>query len=152
MRHMVLLTLMVLPATAWAEVTPVGGIVTIDAGGRLTRNDGAALDIDALLDARVQHDERGRVLVLTVEGGTVPGPSGEEVAGHLARHGITVSARTVEPAGRTTGEAILAEAAAFDADLILKGAYTHSRLREMIFGGATRHILNAAELPVLMAH
>ena len=38
------------------------------------------------------------------------------------------------------------------ADLLLKGAYTHSRLRQMIFGGATSHILGAAELPVIMAH
>ena len=38
------------------------------------------------------------------------------------------------------------------ADLIIKGAYTQSRLRQMIFGGATSHILAAAELPVVMAN
>ena len=37
-------------------------------------------------------------------------------------------------------------------DLLVKGAYTQSRLRQMIFGGTTRHILANAELPVLMAH
>jgi nucleotide-binding universal stress UspA family protein len=47
---------------------------------------------------------------------------------------------------------ILAEAANLGAGLLVKGAYTHSRLRQMIFGGATSHILAAAELPVLMAH
>ena len=48
--------------------------------------------------------------------------------------------------------ALLEEAAAANADLLLKGAYTHSRLRQMIFGGATSHILGAAEIPVIMAH
>ena len=52
----------------------------------------------------------------------------------------------------STGEAILREAKACGADLIIKGAYTQSRLRQMIFGGATSHILAAAELPVVMAN
>ena len=59
---------------------------------------------------------------------------------------------TVSPEGRSTGEAILAQAAARQCDLLIKGAYTQSRLRQMIFGGATRHILAHASLPVLMAH
>jgi nucleotide-binding universal stress UspA family protein len=54
--------------------------------------------------------------------------------------------------GNRPGEAILAEAAAIGADLLVKGAYTQSRLRQMIFGGATSHILSAAELPVFFAH
>jgi len=93
-----------------------------------------------------------KVTVLTVEGGTVPGPSGEDVAAHLRRHCPTVEAVTAQPGGRSTGETILEEAVALGADLILKGAYTHSRLRQMVLGGATRHIMAAATLPVLMAH
>jgi len=58
---------------------------------------------------------------------------------------------TVNPEGRSTGEAILANAAAQKCDLLIKGAYTQSRLRQMIFGGATRHILANANIPVLMA-
>jgi nucleotide-binding universal stress UspA family protein len=50
------------------------------------------------------------------------------------------------------GEIILAEAASMGADLLIKGAYTQSRLRQMIFGGPTSHILSAAELPVFFAH
>ena len=42
--------------------------------------------------------------------------------------------------------------ASLGCDLLIKGAYTQSRLRQMIFGGATRHILANATLPVLMAH
>lgn len=93
-----------------------------------------------------------RVEVLTVEGGTVPGPDASQVADHLRRNGVPASARSVESAGRSVGEAILEEAKAAGADLLVKGAYTHNRLRQMIFGGATRHILAAAEIPVLMAH
>jgi nucleotide-binding universal stress UspA family protein len=51
-----------------------------------------------------------------------------------------------------TGEAVLAHAKALGCDLLIKGAYTQSRLRQMIFGGTTRYILSNAELPVLMAH
>ena len=93
-----------------------------------------------------------QVVVLTVQGGTVPGPSGEELARSLDRNGVASEPITVQPGSRSTGEAILAQAAALQSDLLIKGAYTQSRLRQMIFGGATRHILANASLPVLMAH
>ena len=92
------------------------------------------------------------VTVLTVEGGMTPGPTGDEVALHLVRNGAPATAVTVAPAGRTTGETILDHAKLRGCDLIVKGAYAQSRLRQMIFGGATRHILAHATLPVLMAH
>lgn len=96
--------------------------------------------------------QAGKVVVLTVEGETVPGPSGEQVTTYLQRNGIDASARTVQQQGRPTGQAALDEAAEQDIDLLFKGAYTQSRLRQMIFGGATRHIMANATLPVLMAH
>ncbi|MEM7408123.1 MAG: universal stress protein [Pseudomonadota bacterium] len=96
--------------------------------------------------------EASEVQVLTVTGGTVPGPAGEEMAAHLRRAGVDASARTVEPGSRSVGETILAECDAMGADMLFKGAYTHTRLRQMIFGGATRYILTHAKLPVLMAH
>lgn len=92
------------------------------------------------------------VTVLTVEGGTVPGPSGEEAALHLRRNGVKATALTVKPGARSTGEVILDYATTHACDLLVKGAYTQSRLRQMVFGGATRHILANANLPVLMAH
>jgi nucleotide-binding universal stress UspA family protein len=93
------------------------------------------------------------VEVLSVEGAQVPGPSGEEMAAMLRRHGVTVTARHVTARGRTPpGEVFLAEAKRAGADLLVKGAYTQSRLRQMIFGGATRHIIMEAEIPVILAH
>lgn len=94
----------------------------------------------------------GRVVVVAVEGVTVPGPSAAAVAQHLKRNGIGAQTREVPADGRNGGEVVLAEAAALGADLLIKGAYTHSRLRQMIFGGATSHILGAAEIPVFMSH
>jgi nucleotide-binding universal stress UspA family protein len=93
-----------------------------------------------------------KVVVLAVEGVMVPGPAAAEVARTLRRGGIAADAREVTAGNRSGGEVILAEAADLGASLLVKGAYTHSRLRQMIFGGATSHILAATELPVLMAH
>jgi nucleotide-binding universal stress UspA family protein len=92
------------------------------------------------------------VVVLTVEGWQVPGPSGEQVATHLKRNGIKASPRNVVSGSRSVGEAILHETKEVNADLIVKGAYTHSRLRQLVFGGATRHLLHNTPIPLFMAH
>ena len=93
-----------------------------------------------------------KVTVLEVEGGTTPGPSCEEATRHLQRNSVKATGLIIKPGGRSTGEAILDYAAQHNCDLLVKGAYTQSRLRQMMFGGATRHILAHARLPVLMAH
>jgi nucleotide-binding universal stress UspA family protein len=93
-----------------------------------------------------------RVFILTVEGWGVDGPSGEELATRLHRHNIAAEAVTRHMQSRTAGEVILASAAQLHADLLFKGAYTQSRLRQMIFGGATNHILTHSKLPIFMAH
>lgn len=93
-----------------------------------------------------------RVVLLTVEGSGVPGPSGEEVAAYLGHRGIVCEAQSIKPGARSAGEAFLDRAAELDSDLLVKGAFTQSRLRQMIFGGATRKIIAEAELPVFMAH
>ena len=92
------------------------------------------------------------VTVLSVEGWMTPGPGVEGVALHLRRNGIRATAVTVGPGWRSPGEVILDQAKALGCDLLVKGAYTQSRMRQMIFGGATRHILANATLPVLLAH
>jgi nucleotide-binding universal stress UspA family protein len=92
-----------------------------------------------------------RVTALTVEGAPMQGPKARELLGFLAVHGIRASEITSRASSRP-GETILTEATRLGCDLLVKGAYTQSRLRQMIFGGATNHILQAAELPVLFAH
>jgi nucleotide-binding universal stress UspA family protein len=92
------------------------------------------------------------VLVLSVEGGMVAGPSAEDCARGLLRNNVAATARVVRPEKRSVGETILYEAGQWGADLLVKGAYTQSRLRQMIFGGSTSHILAEASLPVFMAN
>lgn len=93
-----------------------------------------------------------QVTVLAVEGHTTDGPSAEQATQHLRRNGVNATALTVKAGTRSTGEIILDHCASLGCDLLVKSAYTQSRLRQMIFGGATRHILANATLPVLMAH
>jgi nucleotide-binding universal stress UspA family protein len=94
-----------------------------------------------------------RVTVLTVVGGQeVPGPSANDVLRQLQHNGIAAKPVRVKLGDRDTGEAVLDAARAEGCDLLVKGAFTRNRLRQMIFGGATSHIMEHADLPVLMAH
>jgi nucleotide-binding universal stress UspA family protein len=96
-------------------------------------------------------EKAGKVAVVSVEGGMVPGPSGADVAQYLQTHGIAATVRHVQPEGVIPGEAFLRETARLEGHLMFKGAYTQSRLRQLVFGGATRHILSHAQIPVLFA-
>jgi nucleotide-binding universal stress UspA family protein len=93
-----------------------------------------------------------RIVVLELDDWGVPGPSGSELARSLRMHDLQAEAITVPDPSNRPGETILKEAAALGCDLLVKGAYTQSRLRQMFFGGATSHILSNTTMPVLMAH
>lgn len=94
-----------------------------------------------------------RVTVLTVVGGQdVPGPSADDILRQLQHNGIAARLVRVKLGDRETGEAVLDAARSEGCDLLIKGAFTRNRLRQMIFGGATSHIMEHADLPVLMAH
>ena len=75
----------------------------------------------------------------------------EELIARLAWHGVEARVRSFEAAASDLGRAYLAEAAAVGADLLVKGAYSQSRLRQIVMGGRTRYILNNAEIPVLLS-
>lgn len=94
----------------------------------------------------------GRVTICTVEGATVPGPTGEQIARHLELNDVPAESIIVAPGQRRPGEVLLTQAETIGCDLIVKGAYTQSRLRQMIFGGTTQHIITRAALPVFLAH
>jgi nucleotide-binding universal stress UspA family protein len=82
----------------------------------------------------------------------VSGPSAEQLVRNLRRNWIGAELKKAELDGRSTGETILATAQSLGCDLLIKGAYTQSRLRQMIFGGATQHVLENAMIPVLLAN
>jgi nucleotide-binding universal stress UspA family protein len=72
---------------------------------------------------------------------------------YLRCHGLTATAQVVPPDLRSVGDALLATAADQDTGLLVMGAYSHNRLREMLLGGVTRHILqHASSRPILLAH
>lgn len=75
---------------------------------------------------------------------------GADIAQHLARHGAQVEVRRLSCDTGSVGRVLLSRGAAFGAQLIVAGAYGHSRLRERVFGGVTRTLLVEAALPVLM--
>jgi nucleotide-binding universal stress UspA family protein len=74
------------------------------------------------------------------------------VADVLMGHGIKSTIATVKAPGIKVGDEICARAAGERADLIVMGAYGHTRLRELVFGGATRHVLKHMPVPVLFSH
>jgi nucleotide-binding universal stress UspA family protein len=73
----------------------------------------------------------------------------DSVAAMLGRHGVKAETEARPEPDRAAGEVLLDRAKAHGADLLVMGAYGHTRLRELIFGGATRHVLREAALPVL---
>jgi len=74
------------------------------------------------------------------------------IAAALARHGIKPEVRTSIASELSVGDEILSRAADLDADLLVMGAYGHSRFRELVFGGTTRHIARHMTLPTLLSH
>lgn len=93
------------------------------------------------------------VSVMTVaEGGHADPKSADRLCRLLRWHNPVATVRTIPPGGKDPAEALLAAVAQTGADLLVMGGYSHSRVREVVFGGFTRRILRAANLPVLMAH
>ncbi len=93
-----------------------------------------------------------QITIVSVRTGAKQGPSPRDMAGYLSWHGVRAEVTEIEPDHRLVGEVLLEEAERVSADLLVMGAFSHSRLRELVLGGVTRHILQQAEIPVLMAH
>ena len=105
----------------------------------------------ALLAAHPFLEKAKRVVILTIVTEAKQGPEPEDVAKNLAWHGVSAEVKRISPSSKTVADIITDEADAIDADLIVMGAYSQSRVRERVLGGVTKAIMNRADLPVLMA-
>ncbi|WP_254453648.1 universal stress protein [Siccirubricoccus sp. G192] len=77
---------------------------------------------------------------------------GSDIALHFARHGLKAEVQHAVAPGLDAGDMLLNQAADLSADLLVVGAYGHSRFREMVLGGVTRTLLRQMTVPVLMSH
>jgi nucleotide-binding universal stress UspA family protein len=105
--------------------------------------------------ARALHDAlpllvRARHVTLFTAGDGSAG--GEEALRHLADHGVEAELRQTALDGIDAGTAILNAVADVSADLLVMGAYGHSRMREFVFGGATSTVLRSMTVPTLISH
>jgi len=98
--------------------------------------------------------ERVEVVVIEPQDTALAGAEhpGAGLSQHLARHGIAAEAKVITGSDAEAGDLLLSHAADVDANLIVMGAYGHSRWRELVLGGMTRHMLLHMTVPVLMSH
>lgn len=123
----------------------IGGVVAIAWNGSAEAARAVAGAMPFLHKADAVH-------ILTAETRKTELSAADKLAEYLAWHGILAAAKPVRPSDTSVGAALLMTAEHLGADLLVMGGYTHSRLRQLILGGVTRHIVGHAELPVLMNH
>ncbi len=93
-----------------------------------------------------------KVSIVTAETDKTARKTADDLAVYLAWHGVNADPVYFSPAGHGVGEAMLLECGKIGADMLVMGAYTHSRVRQLILGGVTSHVLDSATIPVLMSH
>lgn len=93
-----------------------------------------------------------RVVLAVADSGDGEPTGMDAIVAHLSRHGVAAETRRVRASAAKAGDALLALAADEGIDLLVMGAWGHSRMREMILGGVTAHIVKHSGLPVVMGH
>lgn len=106
----------------------------------------------AVAAARPVLCEASAVTVLTTDKHQKRKPSGDDLAVYLACHGVTATVRVMDTRKRSVPETLLANARELDADLLVMGGYSRTRLREVLMGGVTRHLMEESDIPLLMVH
>lgn len=116
--------------------------------------DGSRSAARALSDAIpiLQKARDVQVLTVTNEKPGARGGMGKGPVRHLRAHGVPATDHEVDADGRRIGAVLQAYAASRGADLLVMGAYGHSRLQEFILGGATEHMLHDPKIPLLLSH
>lgn len=112
--------------------------------------------VRAVQDALPVLQRADRVDVIAVDPLEISAAHGDvpaaDICVHLARHDVRAQAQSVASGGHEVGATVLERALVDGADLVVMGGYGHSRWREMVLGGATKHVLDHCKLPVLMSH
>lgn len=138
---------LMVPATGAAFQIPRRAVIAWNASREAPR---AVHDALSLLLAAEE------VVVLVVDPQEIASDLGREpgtgVAAHLVQHGVAARVKTVSSDRRATGEFILGQAEDEGADLLVMGGYGRSRLRKVLMGGVTQHMLDRATMPVLLSH
>jgi len=134
------------PNEARPTQTSLGTVLVAWDASRSAAAAGAAA-LPALTSAR-------KVVVLTVlnEKATARPGAPQDLLRHLARHGVKAEAMEFDSAGAKIGSVLDHVALRTEADLLVMGAFGHSRAREFVLGGATRSVLESPPVPVLLAH
>lgn len=136
-------------------IVPLGYQVRPFTGHAVVAWDGSRPAARALSDAMQILETKERLDVVTVGAsgtGARKDAFGQDVVTYLTRHGIDAKLTNLTAAREGVGATILGYCSETDPDVLVMGAYGHARLREELFGGVTRHILENANVPVLMAH
>jgi len=133
---------------------PKGTSVTTLGGRILIAWDGSRAAARALNDALPLIDESDHTLILNVDCGQHEQSTAtlSRLAERLLRHCPSADFAKTEAAPRLIAEVLQARAREMNADLIVSGAYAHSRLKERLFGGVTRSLLEKTRFPLLMSH
>jgi nucleotide-binding universal stress UspA family protein len=100
----------------------------------------------------LERAKKVRIVTVTREKALDTKHSPEELAKNLARHGIDVVLDKVDAKGSPIGSVLESYTLSHQADLLVMGAYGHSRLREFVLGGATKSLLSKPPLPILFSH
>jgi len=138
--------LLLVPEGASASLKPKRVMVAWDS--RLEASNAVSRAMELLSSADNVHV----VLVDPIEGESGQGAEpGADIGTYLARHGVKVTVDRLPSQGRSVADTLRQHAVDMAADLLVMGAYGHSRLRERIFGGVTRSMVEAPPLPVFLA-
>jgi nucleotide-binding universal stress UspA family protein len=111
---------------------------------------GSAESASAVWTALPWLDRAQAIRILWSESYQRHGPLALELETYLAAHGLTADRASFLPIDNIVGAGLLSAAKEFDCDLLVMGAYSHSRLRQLILGGVTRHVLEHATIPLMM--
>ena len=136
-------------------IVPVGYQVRPFTGHAVVAWDGSRPAARALSDAMQILETKERLDVVTVGAAGAEASKdvlGQDIITYLSRHGINAKQTNLSASREGVGATLLGYCSETDPDVLVMGAYGHARLREELFGGVTRHILENANVPVLMAH